>query len=131
MAVTTPAALHMIVPDYGIDQIIGVFSGSATLAAPAPSPGFTTQTNTHGHNFGDNCYFQGIFSYDGGTTWNDFSSQIPNYAAPNIQLQTVQVEADTDSTNLYVVMTNWYDTSHSSGTQRTIQYKVYLMAKNT
>lgn len=126
-----PTKIRLALPANPIDQIIGVFSGSVSLSAPASVPGYTTGSATHAHNFGDSCYFQGIFSTDGGTTWNDFGAQTPNYAAPAPQLQRVDVEAYSDSANLYVQLVNWYDLNHSAGTAYTVQYKVYALAKNT
>lgn len=125
-----PTKLRILLPTYPIDQIIGIKTGTVSLGAPSASPGYTTATDVQAHNFGDSCYFAGIFTYDGGTTWNDFGCQIPNYAAPNPQLQTVDVAAYTDNTNLNVTVTNWYDLSHGTGTARTVTYKVYLLAKN-
>ena len=126
-----PAKMRFVLPAYPIDQIIGVFSGSLSLGAPSASPGYTTASDPKAHNFGDSCYFQGIFSTDGGTTWNDFGAQTPNLAAPFPQFQTVDVEAYSDGTNLNVQAVNWYDVSHGLGTARTAAYKVYALAKNT
>lgn len=131
MSIINPSAITMAIPDYGQDQIIGTFTNTISLGAPSASPGFTLATDTKPHGFGDSCYYQGIFTTDGGTTWNDFGSQTPNLAAPNPQFQTVDVEAMADATNINIYLINYYDSAHSSGTAHTITYKIYLLAKNT
>lgn len=131
MASTNPAALHILVPDYPLDQIIGYFTGTATVPAPSLSPGFTTVTQTFQTNFGDSCYFQGIFSTDNGVTWNDFGSQTPNLAPPFPQFQTLDVNAVSGISTLTVTLTNTYDLSHTIGIPYTATFKVYALAKNT
>lgn len=131
MAVTNPAAIRFAVPQYSIDQIIDIFSGTISLGAPSASPGYTTGSSSPVHTFGDSCYFQGIFSTDSGTTWNDFGAQIPNTSGGLLQVQTVDVEMYTDSSTAVIQAVNWYDVAHSSGTAHTVLYKVYLIAKNT
>lgn len=130
MGIVDPTAINLAVPDYSIDQIIGVFTNTISLGAPSASPGFIKVTDQSPHGFGDSCYFQGIFTTDGGTTWNDFGSQTPNLAAPNPQFQTVDVEAMVDATNINVYLTNFYDIAHSSSTAYTVTYKLYALAKN-
>lgn len=51
---------------YPSDMIIGIHSGSFTVAAPSVGSN-TTNTDTFTTGFGTSCYFQGIFSTDGGT----------------------------------------------------------------
>lgn len=131
MAATNPSALHLLVPDYPLDQIIGVTSGTLSVAAPS---GFvnTTANANFAHGFGDSAYFQGIFTADGGTTWNDFGSMIPITVAGNPVFQTVGCSAICDTTNLTITLTS-YVTNFVTGTgsAATITYKVFLLAKNT
>lgn len=126
-----PAKLKLIIPEYGTDQIIGIFTNTLSLSVPSVSPGYVIVTDPKAHNFGDSCYFQGIFTTDGGTTWNDFGAQTPNLTAPNPQFQTVDVMCYTDTTNINIYATNWYDLAHSSSAARTVTYKLYALAKNT
>lgn len=131
MSVTNPSAINMSVPDYTIDQIIGVFTNTLSVAAPAPSPGKITVTDVRPHGFGDSCYFQGIFTTDGGITYNDFGAQTPNLAPPEPQFQTVDVEAVIDTANVNISITNFYDVAHSTSSAYTVTYKIYLLAKNS
>ena len=110
-----------------IDQIIGTFTNTVSLSAPTSGGGYTAVTDSKAHGFGDSTYFQGIFTTNGGTTWNDFGAQTPN----GTQFQTVDVEAMINSTNCNVYLTNYYDYVHSRGTAYTATYKIYLIAKNT
>lgn len=114
-----PTALHLLVPDYPLDQIIGYHTGTISVGAGAP---LTTVTDTYAHGFGDSCYVQGVFSTNGGTTWNDFGAMIPT-AGPT--LSTTGCNAYVNATNLNVVGYNYI-----AGTV-TVLYKVYLLAKNT
>lgn len=131
MAVTEPSAINMSVPDYTIDQIIGVFTNTLSIGAPTPSPGEITVNDVKPHGFGDSCYFQGIFTTDGGVTYNDFGAQTPNLAPPEPQFQTVDVEAIIDTANVNINITNFYDVAHSTSSAYTVTYKIYLLAKNT
>lgn len=101
------------------------------MAAPTSLQGATVASTSFPHGFGDSCYFQGIFTTNSGSTWNDFGAQTPNLAAPNPQFQTVDVEAYSDGTNLYVQAVNYYDVAHSTSSAYTVNYKVYALAKNT
>lgn len=131
MSVTNPSSINMSVPDYTIDQIIGVLTNTIFIGAPSPSPGEITVTDQKPHNFGDSCYFEGIFTTDGGVTYNDFGAQTPNLAPPEPQFQTLDVEAVIDTANVNINITNFYDVAHSTSTAYTVTYKIYLIAKNT
>lgn len=131
MPIVVPSAISMGVPAYSIDQIIGVFSNTIHIAAPTAITGVTVATDTKTHGFGDSCYFQGIFTQDGGTTWNDFGAQTPNLSGGTPFFQSVDVEAYTDSNNVNLELDNYYDPVHSVGTAYDVTYKIYLIAKNT
>lgn len=128
MSVSNPSVINLAIPDNQIDQIIGVFSNTLSLPAPTSAQGYTFASDTKAHNFGDSCYFQGIFTQDGGTTWNDFGAQTP---ASGGFFQSVDVEAYTDSSNIYVQMVNYYDVNNNTSQAYTVTYKVFLLAKNT
>lgn len=115
---------------YQSDMIIGIHSGSFTVAAPSVGSN-TTNTDTFTTGFGTSCYFQGIFSTDGGTTWNDFGVYIPNLTtAGQPVFQTVTCRGYITSSGVFTAVgINWYDLVHSSGTSKTIQYKVAFFAK--
>lgn len=132
MSLTNPQDLLIAVPTFPIDRIIGTTSGSFSVSAPSASPGFTTNTATFVTGFGDTCYFQGIFSTDGGTTWNDLGVYQPDLTSPAAPvLQTVTCEAYMNGGTLTLVGKNWYDLVHSTSSAYTIQYKVFFIAKNT
>lgn len=131
MSILNPADIVMAAPDYGQDQIIGIFTNTLSVAAPTITPGYTITTDTKSHGFGDSCYFDGIFSVDGGITWNEFGTQTPNLTTPGAPVfDTVDCEAYVDTANVNISVTNFYDFTHSKGTTYTLQYKIYLIAKN-
>jgi hypothetical protein len=115
-----------------IDKVIGIVTGTVSVGAPssgAPDFGTKSATDTRAHGFGDNCYFQGIFSTDNGTTWNDFGCMTPNLTSANPVFQTLDTNATVDTTNVTVKVTNYYDSVHSTSTAYTVLYKVFLLAK--
>ena len=126
-----PNKIYIDLPKYGNDQIIGVFTNTLSLAAPTSAGGYTSATDVRAHGFGDSAYFEGIFTTDGGTTWNTFGSQTPTLGAPGPTFQTVDSFATVDITNVNVSIFNSYDYSHSIGNAYTVTYKIYLIAKNT
>lgn len=126
------SALNMMVPAYANDKIIGSFTDTVAISAPTAGGGYTTVTTSYAHGFSDSAYFQGIFSSDGGISWNDFGAQIPNLTTPTQPVfQTLDCNATVDTTNLNVTITNYYDYVNSVGTSYTVTYKVYLLAKNS
>lgn len=112
------------------DMIIGIHTGSFTVSAPSIGSK-TTATDIFVTGFGTSCYFQGIFSTDGGTTWNDFGVYQPNLTTPGQPvLQTVTCRGYVTTGGTFTAVgINWYDLVHSSGTSKTIQYKVAFFAK--
>lgn len=115
-----------------IDKIIGVHEGSISVGAPTSLQGFLSSSDVFFHEFGDSAYFQGIFSSDGGTTWNDFGAQTPFVGAfPLPAFQTLDCNAKVTTTQLIVKATSWYDSGNSRSSSYTLQYKVALIAKNS
>jgi len=112
------------------DKIIGVLSGTFTVSAPSASPGYTTNNVTQDTGFGDSCYFQGIFSTDSGSSWNDFGTSVPNTSSATPVLDTVTCQGFVTTAGIFTAVgKNWYDYLHSSGTAKTILYKVALFSK--
>lgn len=132
MSILHPENINLAVPLNDIDKIIGILSGSFSVAQPTAisSPKSATDTQTTGFN--DTCFYQGIYSVDSGTTWNDFGTMVPNLTTPaNPVFQTVLCDGYSLGNTFVANGTNWYDLVHSSGTAYTILYKVALIAKNS
>lgn len=131
--ITNPSALNLAIPVNKIDQIIGIRPGTFNVAAPTPGPGSpSTASTTFDTGFGDTCLFQGIFSVDGGASWNDFGSFKPNLTTPGQPvLQTVTCRGAVSPTGIFTAnATNYYDGVHFAGTAYTVQYKVAFLAKD-
>jgi len=128
--ITNPSAIYMAVPQYPVDNIIGITTGSFNIAAPtfiAP----TTATDTFDTGFGDTCLFQGIFSVDNGASQNDFGVNVPNLSTPGMPvLQTVTCYGGVLNGVFTAYGLNFYDNVHSVGTAYTILYKVVFFAKS-
>lgn len=126
-----PKALNMIIPNYRIDNIIGIKTGSFGISAPSSISGYTTATQSFTTGFGDNCLFQGIFSTDG-VNWNDFGAMQPNLSTPGQPvLDTVTCFGAVSNSGVFTAYgLNYYDNVHSSGSSYTIQYKIAFFAKD-
>ena len=132
MAITNRSAIYMASPEYPIDNIIGIHTGSFSVSAPSSTNSPTTATSTFTTGFGDTCLFQGIFSTNG-TDWNDFGAMQPNLStAGQPVLQTVTCYGWVDSSGVFTATgVNYYDSVHNTGTAYTIQYKVAFLAKDS
>lgn len=130
MAVVNPAAIYMAAPEYGLDNIVAIYTGSISLPAPALTPGNNPKivTVTHNTTFGENCYFQGVFNVNGGVVYNDLGVYTP--AGTQLQTQTVRAFI-TSAGILNVVGVNWYNLVAGTGAAATVGYKILIMAKNT
>lgn len=124
------ATLNMVVPKYGIDQIIGVTTGTLTTGVPTAISSPATAVANFAHGFGDSAYFAGIFTADGGTTWNDFGAQIPVISLGVPVFDTVGCNAVCDATNLTITASSYYNYTAGTGAAATVTYKAYLFAKN-
>jgi len=120
------------VPELDTDKIVGVITGTISTSAPVSIPGYVIGTATHSTGFGESCYAKGIFSVDGGTTWNDLGSMIPdNTGGPPPTFQTQECIWECSPTGVITVRaTNWYNFILGSGAAKTFQYKLALIAKN-
>jgi len=132
--ITNPGALHLAVPVNRIDQIIGVHTGAFIISAPTAAPGGspTNASDSFTTGFGDTCLFQGIFSVDGGASWNDFGSYKPNLTTPaQPVLQTVTCRGWVTPAGVFTAYAeNNYDLVHGSGVSYVVQYKVAFLAKD-
>jgi hypothetical protein len=134
MAVVDPTAIYMAAPEYGLDNIVAIYTGSLNIAAPSNTPGniFKLATATHDTGFGENCYFQGVFNVNGGATYNDLGVYTPILTTPIPTLQTQTVRAFVSSTGiLNVIGVNWYNFVAGTGAAATVGYKILIMTKNT
>lgn len=132
MSVTQPTKINMAVPNYKIDQIIGIKTGSFNIGVPVAGPPVITAGTAFTTGFGDNCFLQGIFSTDGGLSWNDFGTYRPDLTTAFPTLQTVTCYGYVSASGVFQPTgVNWYDTNHAIGRAYTIQYKVFFIAKDT
>lgn len=117
---------------WDMDKIIGTGSGSFSVGAPTSSSGPISATDTFSTPFGTTYYFQGIYSTDGGVTWNDFNAMIPDLTTPTAPvLQTIDVNGAVGSSGTFnVIAFNYYDFAHSVGTARNILWKALFFSKN-
>jgi hypothetical protein len=105
---------------YPPDKILDIFEGSFSATASG-SPPFTAfrVNSSFNHNLGLQPLLQMTYSLDGGTTWQDQHSTIPDLSTPNEPVfQTVDVGCYATSTQIVIVASNWTNST------RTVTYKV-------
>lgn len=125
-----PNLLNFI-SDIQIDKILKVASGTFNVAAPTGGLGSITVDGfaTFDTGINDTTFFYGVFSLDGGATWNDFNSSVVEITGGNPVFQTCDVWGESRAGTFYVWARNWYNFVNSTGTARTVMYKVALVAK--
>lgn len=115
------------------DLILGTYTGSFVAAAPATIPFTKTSTNfTINTGISEKTFFLGIFSTDGGTTWVDFNSNIPNISNPSVvALQTQMLYGRSKPNTLVLTADNWsyYNGSTTTSAAYTFQFKVVVYAR--
>lgn len=121
--ITNPEAINMAVPAYRIDNIIGIHTGSFAIAANGGTSTTASQSFTTG--FGDTCLFQGVYSIDGGASWNDLGAMKPITSGSNPVLQTTTCYGYVSATGVFTATAlNFINTAY------TVQYKVAFFAKD-
>lgn len=113
-----------------IDKIVGTYTGSFTSTAPTSGNTVTNDTTTVDTTIEASLFFQGIYSIDGGTTWNDFENSIYDTAVGHVLFPYFSVSASHDSTNglITIVADNYYNFYTSSGVEYTVMYKIAIIA---
>jgi len=125
-----PTKINLNVPNYNADKIIGIFTGS--LSVPATSSGDTVAyaESMHTTGFGESVFTQGIYSIDGGTTWNDDNTTIPYLGGAAPSFQTLDVSSFSRTNEVGIATNNWYNFVAGAGTAYTILYKIFCIAKS-
>lgn len=116
---------------YPIDKIIGTLTGSFSLSAPAANA-TNTVTFPWTTNIADTTLFQGVYSVDGGTTWNplQYRKNHVETVDPAVNPQgELFVYGESKSNLLNIVGSNQRNASSTFGTDYTVQFKVALIAK--
>lgn len=124
MSVFDPSKIQITVPQFPMDQIIGVKTGSYTVAAGGPGGAATDGSDEFQTNFGDSCLFVGLFSVDNGVSWYTNGSIFPNGVDPTAGQLTLSfaIESDVDGT----VSASSQNFTRSA---YTVLYKIALLAK--
>lgn len=108
----------ILTSEYKIDQILGVYSGSLTIAGTGGigSPALYTIV---GNPAGETCFIRGIISFDGGLSWQDASWEGKIPVSPN---QNAFMFPAVSSTIVAYIAGN-------AGAAFNIQYQLFLYAK--
>lgn len=108
------------------DKLLGSYTNSFTSGNSTPGT-TTTTTDTKVTNIADTTFVVGIFTIDGGTTWNGMETDINHSDAQG----DIQVFAQSSSGIVQVVAKNTRNASAPVGTWSfTVQYKIMLIAKS-
>jgi hypothetical protein len=125
MAVNPRNAAFM--SNLGVDQILGTYTGSFVVPAAGSGPGSITATDSKTTNITSPTFFQGIYSIDGGTTWNDFCNQ-QMVLPPGIFFPFLVVTGKSIANTMTIKAINYYNYNTSSSSAYTVMYKVALLA---
>lgn len=129
--VFNPTKITMAVPKYNADKIIGVFSGSITVAAPTVVNQVVYAEDVQTTGFGNTCLTQLIYSIDNGVTWNDENTAIPYLPVSGFPVfQVIDVSSFSRTNQVGVALNNWYNNVTSSSTAYTVLYKVFCLSKS-
>ncbi len=120
MAVTQPQNLRMAVPQYDVDKIIGIFTGSFSTPAPGLFVGYNEQTfNT---DFNDTCLTRCLYQVDGGDKNDD------NFPYP-IGSNRFGVQATSFSRN-NTAGVGAFNSDFSGAIPHTVNFQLYCYAKS-
>jgi len=117
---------------FDVDKIIGVREGIIQVPAPTAINSTVVLDTEVQTDFGDYYYVKGIFTFDGGVTWNDMNAQVvdvSNPAAPVFQVCDMYGIVGSQGT-LVVRIQNYYNFVAGTGTARTVHYKIVMYARN-
>lgn len=114
-----------------IDKVLRVEEGSFNVAAPTGGLGDITRDGSEAFSTGidDTTFFYGIYSIDGGATWNDFNSTVVVISGGFPVFQTCDVWGESTNGTFTVRARNWYNFVSGTGTARTVLWKVAIIAK--
>lgn len=110
----------MAVPQYKVDQILAVYSGSFTVPAPGLFAGYAEQTFMTG--FGDTCLTRCLYTVDGGAKNDD------NFPSP-IGSDRFAVQA-TSFSKSNTVGVKAFNRDYTGGASHVISYEIYCYAKS-
>lgn len=114
-----------------IDKILATYEGSFALNAPAAGS-TTTVTINIGTGVADTTFFIGVYSVDGGDTWNGFNTEINHVEAlsPATNPQgSYRVYGESRASQFRVIGENNALLSATQFFNYTVLYKVALIAK--
>lgn len=107
-----------------VDQVIGTFEGSFTIAAATTMIFQQTASVDLPTKFGKPTFFVGIYSIDGGVTWNDFTNI---YLMSGFLFPLFEAHGKSTANQMTIIANNYYD-SITGSVPYTVQYKVALIA---
>lgn len=119
MVVTKPNNLRMAVPQYDVDKIIGIFTGSLTVPAPGLFSGYSEQTFITGFN--DTCLTRCLYTVDGGSKNDD------NFPSP-IGTDRLAVQATSFSRN-NLAGVGGFNSDFTGAVPHTVAFQLYCYAK--
>lgn len=125
-----PKKVLLWVPKYNTDKVIGIFEGTLSVAAPTALQGNLYAEVLHDTGFNDTCLTQCVYSLDGGVTFDDDNMTIADLSTPGSPVfQTCDVTSFCRGSQVGIAADNWYNSVTGNGTARTIQYRIYCLAK--
>lgn len=110
--------------DIPIDKVLATFSGSFSAPAGTSANAWTDTNRTFNTGIPETTLFAGIYSVDGGATWNDMGTSV--YSGITELFSCI---GRSNSNQFTVMVRNFYNYNNNTGTARTVLYKVVLLEK--
>lgn len=111
--------------DLMVDKILGTWSGSFTLNGPS-SAGTATVTRNHTTSASGTVLFVGMFSLNGGSTWNGLQTHVDH--ADRTQGE-VFIWGESTNNTLTIKAQNSRSSTATRSYNYTVQYKIAAIAK--
>lgn len=109
---------------FKVDQVIGTFEDSFTIAAATTTIFQQTATKVIPTGFNVPTFFVGIYSIDNGVTWNDFTNI---YMMAGFIFPLFEAHGRSTPGNMTIIANNYYD-SIAGSVPYTVRFKVALIA---
>lgn len=114
------------------DKILGTLSGTINVPGVTSPTSSVTVNDVKNTGFNDTVLVEGIYSVDGGATWNDMGAMVPNLSNPSTPVfQTLDcIPSSSPNGNITITATNYLNFVTGSTPAKTVLYKVVLIAKS-
>lgn len=109
---------------YPPDKIVAVYEDSFTAAASSSSTQGERTHHTINHSFGTLLLLNMSYSLDGGSSWQDQNTAIPDLSGATPNFQTLEASAYSTTSQVVVVASSYHNTD------KTVTFRVVAMSRD-